>query len=120
MEAVSLTGITPVQMLLENGLDKMKKDYVSFFIGVSSYQELIACFTLVLESLECGEIQPWIHHGSGSLLSKLIQQSYHGKMEAVSLTGITPVQMLLEIGLDKMKKDYVNFFIGKPASCEHG
>ncbi|KAM4637410.1 protein zwilch homolog [Amazona ochrocephala] len=26
-------------------------------------------------------------------------------MEAVSLTGITPVQMLLEIGLDKMKKD---------------
>ncbi|KAM4654934.1 uncharacterized protein AAGF69_010033 [Amazona ochrocephala] len=112
MEAVSLTGITPVQMLLENGLDKMKKDYVSFFIGVSSYQELIACFTLVLESLECGEIQPWIHHGSGSLLSKLIQQSYHGKMEAVSLTGITPVQMLLENGLDKMKKDYVSFFIG--------
>ncbi|KAM4650283.1 uncharacterized protein AAGF69_011677 isoform 2-T11 [Amazona ochrocephala] len=164
MEAVSLTGITPVQMLLEIGLDKMKKDYVNFFIDlkkeldgscvsgnrngmekikcdteavdssiksifsergdldfaeqlwckmkcVSSYQELIACFTLVLESLECGEIQPWIHHGSGSLLSKLIQQSYHGKMEAVSLTGITPVQMLLEIGLDKMKKDYVNFFI---------
>ncbi|KAM4643388.1 choline transporter-like protein 5-B isoform 4-T4 [Amazona ochrocephala] len=28
--------------------------------GVSSYQELIACFTLVLESLECGEIQPWV------------------------------------------------------------
>ncbi|KAM4637434.1 protein zwilch homolog [Amazona ochrocephala] len=79
---------------------------------VSSYQELIACFTLVLESRECGEIQPWIHHGSGSLLSKLIQQSYHGKTEAVSLTGITPVQMLLEIGLDKMKKDYVSFFIG--------
>uniref|UniRef100_A0A8B9FZW5 Protein zwilch n=1 Tax=Amazona collaria TaxID=241587 RepID=A0A8B9FZW5_9PSIT len=80
---------------------------------VSSYQELIACFTLVLESLKCGEIQPWIHHGSSSLLSKLIQQSYHGKMEAVSLAGITPVQMLLEIGLDKMKKDYVNFFIGQ-------
>ncbi|KAM4661475.1 protein zwilch homolog isoform 2-T2 [Amazona ochrocephala] len=80
---------------------------------VSSYQELIACFTLVLKALECGEIQPWIHHGSSSLLSKLIQQSYHGKMEAVSLAGITPVQMLLEIGLDKMKKDYVNFFIGQ-------
>ncbi|NXD61809.1 ZWILC protein, partial [Eolophus roseicapillus] len=81
---------------------------------VSSYQELIVCFTLILESLERGEIQPWIHHGSSSLLSKLIQQSYHGKMEAVSLTGITPIEMLLEIGLDKMKKDYVNFFIGKP------
>ncbi|XP_051484286.1 protein zwilch homolog isoform X3 [Apus apus] len=54
-----------------------------------------------------------IHQGSSSLLSKLIQQSYHGKIEAVSLSGITPIQMLLEIGLDKMKKDYVSFFIGQ-------
>ncbi|NXL41934.1 ZWILC protein, partial [Podilymbus podiceps] len=78
---------------------------------VSSYQELIECFTLIIKSLEHGEIQPWIHQGSSSLLSKLIQQSYHGKIEAVSLSGITPIQMLLEIGLDKMKKDYVVFFI---------
>ncbi|KFP93007.1 Protein zwilch, partial [Haliaeetus albicilla] len=81
--------------------------------SVSSYQELIECFTLVIKSLEHGEIQPWIHQGSSSLLSKLIQQSYHGKIEVVSLSGIIPIQMLLEIGLDKMKKDYVSFFIGQ-------
>ncbi|KAM6246384.1 protein zwilch homolog isoform 1-T1 [Spheniscus humboldti] len=81
--------------------------------SVSSYQELIVCFTLIIKSLEHGEIQPWIHQGSSSLLSKLIQQSYHGKIEVVSLSGITPIQMLLEIGLDKMKKDYVSFFIGQ-------
>ncbi|KFP33829.1 Protein zwilch, partial [Colius striatus] len=81
--------------------------------SVSSYQELVQCFTLVMKSLERGEIQPWIHQGSSSFLSNLIQQSYHGKMEAVSLSGITPIQMLLEVGLDKMKKDYVSFFIGQ-------
>uniref|UniRef100_A0A8C0UCP0 Protein zwilch n=2 Tax=Cyanistes caeruleus TaxID=156563 RepID=A0A8C0UCP0_CYACU len=81
--------------------------------GVSSYQELIDCFTLVIKSLERGEIQPWIHQGSSSFLSQLIQQSYHGKMEDVSLSDITPIQMLLEIGLEKMKKDYVSFFIGQ-------
>ncbi|XP_069722728.1 protein zwilch homolog isoform X2 [Phaenicophaeus curvirostris] len=81
--------------------------------SVSSYQELIKCFTLIIKSLEHGEIQPWIHQGSSSLLSKLIQQSYYGKMEVVSLSGITPIQMLLEIGLDKMKKDYVSFFIDR-------
>ncbi|NXB80585.1 ZWILC protein, partial [Donacobius atricapilla] len=80
---------------------------------VSSYQELIDCFTLVIKSLECGEIQPWIHQGSSSFLSQLIQQSYHGKMEDVSLSDITPIQMLLELGLEKMKKDYVSFFIGQ-------
>ncbi|NXE93410.1 ZWILC protein, partial [Menura novaehollandiae] len=84
--------------------------------SVSSYQELTDCFTLIIKSLEHGEIQPWIHQGSSSFLSKLIQQSYHGKMEVVSLSGITPIQMLLEIGLDKMKKDYVSFFIGKSRS----
>ncbi|NWI03746.1 ZWILC protein, partial [Tichodroma muraria] len=75
---------------------------------VSSYQELIDCFTLVIKSLERGEIQPWIHQGSSSFLSQLIQQSYHGKMGDVSLSDITPIQMLLEIGLEKMKKDYVS------------
>ncbi|NXG03096.1 ZWILC protein, partial [Sakesphorus luctuosus] len=81
--------------------------------SVSSYQELIDCFTLVIKSLERGEIQPWIHQGSSSLLRTLIQQSYHGRMEGVALSGITPIQMLFEIGLDKMKKDYVSFFIGQ-------
>ncbi|NXD47805.1 ZWILC protein, partial [Corvus moneduloides] len=84
---------------------------------VSSYQELIDCFTLVIKSLELGEIQPWIHQGSSSFLSQLIQQSYHGKMEDVPLSDITPIQMLLEIGLEKMKKDYVSFFIGEPDTC---
>ncbi|NXX27864.1 ZWILC protein, partial [Nicator chloris] len=84
---------------------------------VSSYQELIDCFTLVIKSLEGGEIQPWIHQGNSSFLSQLIQQSYHGKMEDVSLSDITPIQMLLEIGLEKMKKDYVSFFIGESDTC---
>ncbi|NXA96657.1 ZWILC protein, partial [Melanocharis versteri] len=84
--------------------------------SVSSYQELIDCFTLVIKSLERGEIQPWIHQGSSSFLSQLIQQSYHGKVEDVSLSGSAPIQMLLEIGLEKMKKDYVSFFIGKSRS----
>ncbi|CAN8187345.1 unnamed protein product [Coccothraustes coccothraustes] len=83
---------------------------------VSSYQELIDSFTLVIKSLERGEIQPWIHQGSRSFLSQLIQQSYHGKMENVSLSDITPIQMLLEVGLEKMKKDYISFFIGKSRS----
>ncbi|NWH41027.1 ZWILC protein, partial [Chloropsis hardwickii] len=90
---------------------KMKSKYVR------SYQELKDCFTLVIKSLQCGEIQPWIHQGSSSFLSQLIQQSYHGKMEDVSLSGIAPIQMLLEIGLEKIKKDYVSFFIGEPDTC---
>ncbi|KAK2508595.1 hypothetical protein MC885_013943 [Smutsia gigantea] len=64
--------------------------------------------------------QDLLHSGSNSLLSKLIHQSYHGTMDTVSLSGTIPVQMLLEIGLDKLKKDYISFFIGQElASLNH-
>ncbi|XP_010596358.1 protein zwilch homolog [Loxodonta africana] len=88
--------------------------------SVISYQDLVKCFTLILQSLQRGDIQPWLHSGSSSLLSKLIHQSYHGTMDTVCLTGTIPVQMLLEIGLDKLKKDYISFFIGQElASLNH-
>ncbi|XP_063781638.1 protein zwilch homolog isoform X2 [Pseudophryne corroboree] len=81
--------------------------------SVSSYQDVTNCFSLIIQSLRYGEVHPWIHRGSNSTLSKLIQQSYHGNMQSVSLSGTTPIRMLLEIGLDKMKKDYLNCFIGR-------
>ncbi|XP_076781862.1 protein zwilch homolog isoform X2 [Arvicanthis niloticus] len=88
--------------------------------SVVSYQDLVKCFTLVLQSLQRGDIQPWLHSGSHSLLSKLIQQSYHGAMDSVPLSGTAPLQMLLEIGLDKLKKDYISFFVSQElASLNH-
>ncbi|XP_040270234.1 protein zwilch homolog [Bufo bufo] len=81
--------------------------------SVASYQDVVNCFSLVVQSLRHGDVHPWIHRGSSSTLSKLIQQSYHGNMQSVSLSGLTPIRMLLEIGLDKMKKDYINCFIGR-------
>lgn len=53
-----------------------------------------------------------IHRDSSSSLSKLIMQSYHQQIDHVSLAGVTPVNMLLEMGLDKMRKDYINYLIG--------
>ncbi|XP_075714438.1 protein zwilch homolog [Rhinoderma darwinii] len=81
--------------------------------SVSSYQDVANCFSLIVQSLRHGDVRPWIHRGSNSTLSKLIQQSYHGNKQSVSLSGLTPIRMLLEIGLDKMKKDYINCFIGR-------
>ncbi|MEE6503571.1 hypothetical protein FKM82_004858 [Ascaphus truei] len=81
--------------------------------SVSSYEDVVNFFSLVIQSLKHGQVKPWIHGGSSSSLSTLIQQSYHGNMQSVSLSGLTPIRMLLEIGLDKMKKDYTNCFIAR-------
>uniref|UniRef100_UPI00398F525F protein zwilch homolog isoform X1 n=2 Tax=Pristiophorus japonicus TaxID=55135 RepID=UPI00398F525F len=81
--------------------------------SVSSYQDVVDCLTLVIRHLKCKDIQPWIHRGSNSSLSKLIQQSYHSTMPAVSVNGLIAIRMLLEIGLDKLRRDYINYFIGQ-------
>ncbi|XP_031201674.1 protein zwilch homolog isoform X2 [Mastomys coucha] len=101
-------------------LDFAEQLWCKMSSSVVSYQDLVKCFTLILQSLQRGDIQPWLHSGSNSLLSKLIHQSYHGAMDSVPLSGTTPLQMLLEIGLDKLKKDYISFFVSQElASLNH-
>ncbi|XP_074183629.1 protein zwilch homolog isoform X2 [Rhinolophus sinicus] len=101
-------------------LDFAEQLWCKMSSSVISYQDLVKCFTLIIQSLQRGDVQPWLHSGSNSLLSKLIHQSYHGTMDTVSLSGTIPVQMLLEVGLDKLKKDYISFFIGQElASLNH-
>ncbi|XP_037308535.2 protein zwilch homolog [Pungitius pungitius] len=99
---------------LERGdLDFVEQLWVRMRRSVTSYQDIGDCLKLVTEALRYGDIKPWIHRDSSSSLSKLILQSYHQQIDHVSLTGVTPVQMLLEMGLDKMRKDYINYLIGE-------
>ncbi|XP_054631760.1 protein zwilch homolog isoform X2 [Dunckerocampus dactyliophorus] len=106
---------TPIfNSFLERGdLDFVEQLWVRMRKSVTSYQDITDSLKLVIEALTYGDIKPWIHRDSSSSLSKLILQSYHQQIEHVSLTGLTPVQMLLEMGLDKMRKDYINYLIGE-------
>ncbi|XP_048337770.1 protein zwilch homolog [Sphaerodactylus townsendi] len=94
-------------------LDFVEQLWCNLWKSVTSCEELVKCFKLIMKSLQRGELQVWIHKESNSSLSKLIKQSHHGRMEAVSLSGDASVKMLLEIGVDKMKRDYLSYFIGK-------
>ncbi|KAM8861744.1 protein zwilch homolog [Synchiropus picturatus] len=106
---------TPIfNSLLERGnLDFIEKLWVQMWKSVTSYQHIGDCLKLVIDTLRYGDIKPWIHRDSSSSLSKLILQSYHQQIAHVSLTGVTPVHMLLEMGLDKMRRDYINYLIGE-------
>ncbi|XP_031138462.1 protein zwilch homolog [Sander lucioperca] len=106
---------TPIfNSFLERGdLDFVEQLWVRMRKSVTSYQDIGDCLKLVTEALRYGDIKPWIHRDSSSSLSKLILQSYHQQIDHVSLTGVTPVHMLLEMGLDKMRKDYINYLIGE-------
>ncbi|XP_062318382.1 protein zwilch homolog [Osmerus eperlanus] len=100
--------------LIERGdLDFVEQLWVRMRKSVTSYQDIGDCLKMVIKALQYGDIKPWIHRDSSSSLSKLILQSYHGQMDPVSLTGLTSVHMLLEMGLGKMRKDYTYHLMGK-------
>ncbi|CAL8356337.1 unnamed protein product [Lota lota] len=98
---------------MERGnLDFLEQIWVRMRKSVTSYQDVHDCLKLVMDSLSYGDLKPWIHRDSNSSLGKVFLQSYHQPVDHVSLTGLTPITMLLEVGLDKMRKDYINYLIG--------
>ncbi|XP_019731492.1 protein zwilch homolog isoform X2 [Hippocampus comes] len=99
--------------LVRGDLDFVEQLWVRLRKSVVCYQDVKDSLKLVIEALTYGYIKPWIHRDNSSSLCKLILQPYHQKIEHVSLTDLTPIQMLLEMGLDKMRKDYFNYLIGE-------
>ncbi|XP_029289779.1 protein zwilch homolog [Cottoperca gobio] len=108
------TELNIFNSFLERGdLDFVEQLWVRMRKSVTSYEDIGVCLKLVTEALRYGDIKPWIHRDSSSSLSKLILQSYHQQIDQVTLTGVAPVHMLVEMGLDKMRKDYINYLIGE-------
>ncbi|KAJ0069821.1 hypothetical protein NL108_015046, partial [Boleophthalmus pectinirostris] len=114
-------GDTPTfTSLLQRGdLDFIEQLWVRLSKSVTSYQDIGDSLKLVIDGLRYGELKPWTHRDSSSSLSKLIVQSYQQQVEPVLLSGLTPVQMLLEMGLDKMRRDYINYLIGTNTNYSH-
>uniref|UniRef100_A0A672NM03 Protein zwilch n=1 Tax=Sinocyclocheilus grahami TaxID=75366 RepID=A0A672NM03_SINGR len=77
--------------------------------SVTSYQDISECLKIVVKAVKLGKIKPWIHKDSNSTLSKLILQSYQQQIDTMPLAGLTPANMLLELGLDKIRKDFINY-----------
>ncbi|MCI4379204.1 hypothetical protein PGIGA_G00225290 [Pangasianodon gigas] len=100
-------------MLIERGdLDFTEQLWEKLRRSVTSYQDITDSLKLVIKAVRFGQIKPWVHRDSSSSLSKLIVQSYQQQVDTVTLTGLTPPTMLLELGLDKMRKDYINYLVG--------
>uniref|UniRef100_A0A672T3Y2 Protein zwilch n=1 Tax=Sinocyclocheilus grahami TaxID=75366 RepID=A0A672T3Y2_SINGR len=101
-------------MVIERGdLDFTEQLWEKMRKSVTSYQDVTECLKIVVKAVKLGKIKPWIHKDSNSTLSKLILQSYQQQIDGMPLTGLTPANMLLELGLDKIRKDFINYLVGK-------
>lgn len=85
-----------------------------------SYAQLTSALTSVLSTIQTEEIRPFIYGGGGGLeVVRIMKSLDRGEMERVELSGSKPLAILVECGLEKLRRDYSHTLVtGELASKE--
>ncbi|OWF45290.1 protein zwilch homolog [Mizuhopecten yessoensis] len=79
----------------------------------SSYSELVECFKYVFTVLSNGELRPMVHRNNNTTVAQMVRDSYMGKLRMPNLAGVYALQLLAEIGAEKLHQDYLFTFLAK-------
>ena len=122
---VDVTVISPVcsHMIYEPRIDLDFVEHMWVFCrSLTSYGEIKLVFAEVFKAVILGEIQPFIHKKSSSTLAELLRQVLlHRDNEEIQTLAIKLqlllsearlVPCLIQVGLDKVKRDHWSFFVG--------
>ena len=74
-------------------------------------------FHLLIKCLVDGTLKPTIHNTSQSRLAGVIRRSYTDPDELTTLGEMAPLELLAEIGLEKVTKDHVHHLVCESALC---
>ncbi|KAG7175369.1 zwilch-like [Homarus americanus] len=80
------------------------------FMRCESYQELKESLLLVFEAVASGEVRPQIHVRNNTQVGSLSRNLMRGQEGLPELSDLTPLHMLIEMGCEKIKRDYINIF----------
>lgn len=67
----------------------------------------------IVAELRHGDLQPFIHVYNKTSLGQMVKDSYRGALRAPSLSGLSPLQYLAEIGSQKLLHDYIHLFLSR-------
>ena len=73
---------------------------------VTSYSQLTEAFRLLFTRIMAEEIRPFVYARNKSQVVKVINNIVRGGESLPDLTGHLPLEMLIECGLEKLKRDY--------------
>ncbi|XP_046573629.1 protein zwilch homolog [Haliotis rubra] len=80
-------------------------------ISCSSFSDLESSLKYIFNCLSSGSVQPMVHNNNHTTMAQLVRDSYVGRMMVPPLKGITPIILLAEMGVEKLKRDYINTFL---------
>jgi len=71
-----------------------------------SYQELIEAFRTVFTTIMTEEIRPFVYARNKTMVVRIVAGLVRGGETLPDLTGSMPLQLLIECGLEKLRRDY--------------
>ncbi|XP_067674578.1 protein zwilch homolog [Haliotis asinina] len=80
-------------------------------ISCSAFSDLESSLKYIFNCLSSGRVQPMVHNNNHTTMAQLVRDSYVGRMMVPPLKGITPIKLLAEMGIEKLKRDYINAFL---------
>ncbi|XP_076048579.1 zwilch kinetochore protein [Oratosquilla oratoria] len=76
-----------------------------------SYHALVDALTYVFEAVLSGKIRPQIHLQSRTQVGRLIRSLMQWQESSLpDLSGLKPLEMLIEMGIEKVKRDCISIF----------
>lgn len=109
-------GTTNFDMMVEDKFYSRRQnmDFTDILWSVlmrcESFQDLKQNLGLVFKTISTGQVRPQIHVRNKTQIGILSRSLMRGQSAEPNLSGITPLQMLIEIGIEKIKRDYINIF----------
>ncbi|XP_061163974.1 protein zwilch homolog [Saccostrea echinata] len=86
----------------------------NILIQCTSYSELEEALKFVFAVLSNGEFYPMVHRKNNTVIAQMVREACGGKLRMPNLAGGSyAIQLLAEIGLEKLRQDYVHAFLSK-------
>ncbi|XP_072173598.1 protein zwilch homolog [Diadema setosum] len=99
-------------------LDFTEKIWIILRDNATCYDDIKTAFALVISELNKGLIQPMIHGNNKTSLAEQIRLLYKDPSHVLDLHQF-PMVLLVEIGIDKLQRDYTHFFIAQKLTTLH-
>ncbi|KAK3093356.1 hypothetical protein FSP39_014465 [Pinctada imbricata] len=112
-------GQEEIMNCLEMNFDQERKDYDftdhlwSILCQCVSYQDCVEALEYVFDVLRNGDLNPLVHRYNTTTMAEMVRESYCGKLRVPNLAGLYPIQLLAEMGAEKLRQDYVYMLLSK-------
>ncbi|XP_026481430.1 protein zwilch-like [Ctenocephalides felis] len=77
---------------------------------VSCYSQLVKCFNIIFSTIAHGKVNIQTEENTNTRLESLVYDVFHHRAAIPHLSGLQPLELLLEAGVEKLCKDYIYFF----------